>query len=218
MIDAILFDLDETLLNRRKSLESFIESQYKILIEPKFNIDFQKYKNRFIELDDNGYTWKDEVYESLIKEFRLINLSKMLLLEDYILNFHKSVVPMDHLIETLDEISSKGIKLGIITNGRTDFQKNNIKALGIEKYFRSILVSEEIGIKKPDANIFYTALNQLNVSPSNSLFVGDHLHNDVIGSMKVGMKGILFDQYQKHLDFENRISTLLEIKNFINEY
>lgn len=217
MIDAILFDLDETLLNRRKSLESFIESQYKKLIEPKFNIDFQKYKNRFIELDNNGYTWKDEVYESLIEEFRLINLSETLLLEDYILNFHKSVVPMDHLIETLDEISNKGIKLGIITNGRIDFQKNNIKALGIEKYFQAILVSEEIGIKKPDANIFFTALNQLNVGPSNSLFVGDHLHNDVIGSMKVGMKRILFDQYQKHLDFENRISTLLEIKNFINE-
>jgi putative hydrolase of the HAD superfamily len=51
----------------------------------------------------------------------------------------------------------------MITNGIGKFQMDNIKALGIEKYFKTILVSEWEGFKKPDPNIFFRALKQLHV-------------------------------------------------------
>lgn len=67
---------------------------------------------------------------------------------------------------------------------------DNIKALQIEHYFDIILVSEWEGMKKPDERIFLKALNQLQVAPCESVFVGDHPENDVRAAKQVGMKGI----------------------------
>ena len=64
----------------------------------------------------------------------------------------------------LDELKSNNVILGMITNGYGQFQMDNIKALGIERYFETILVSEWEGIKKPDPQIFKRALKQLNVA------------------------------------------------------
>jgi len=78
-------------------------------------------------------------------------------------------------LDMLEELRNKSFLLGIITNGFGVFQLDNLKALGIEKYFHRILVSEWEGIKKPDPNIFWRALNQLHVAPDQSVYVGDIL-------------------------------------------
>lgn len=215
MLESVLFDLDGTLLDREKSLEKFIELQYQNLVAHQYNTDFNQYKNRFIELDNNGYTWKDTVYESLIEEFGLKRLTTESLLQDYIHNFSKCIVPMDNLYQTLDFLSEKNIKLGIITNGKTDFQRKNIKALKIEKYFKVILISEEEKLKKPQAEIFLKALKLLEVSANETIFVGDHLTNDVLGANNVGMLGILFDNKCKSINMKNRIKDLKEIADYI---
>lgn len=67
---------------------------------------------------------------------------------------------------------------------------DNINALRIDKYFDLILVSEWEGLKKPDPQIFIRALKELNVLPNESIFMGDHLENDVKAARNVGMIGI----------------------------
>jgi putative hydrolase of the HAD superfamily len=62
--------------------------------------------------------------------------------------------------------------------------------LGIKTYFETIIVSEWEGVKKPDPLIFKKALEQLNVSPDESIYVGDHPENDVSAAQKAGMRGI----------------------------
>lgn len=190
MIKAVLFDLDGTLLNRDDSVKGFIDNQYERLNKWVGHIPKDKYITRFIEIDKRGYIWKDKVYQQLTKEFNISEMTWEELLQDYISEFRFHCVPFDNLIQMLEDLKSKNILLGMITNGYGQFQMENIKALGIENYFDVILVSEWEGIKKPDPEIFKRALDQLNVLPKQSVFVGDHPENDVKASQNIGMKGI----------------------------
>lgn len=62
MINAVIFDLDGTLLNRDASLQKFIEGQYERLNKWIGHIPKEEYTSRFKELDCRGYVWKDKVY------------------------------------------------------------------------------------------------------------------------------------------------------------
>ncbi|MCG7345862.1 HAD family hydrolase [Sporosarcina sp. ACRSL] len=190
MIKAAIFDLDGTLLDRDKSVARFINNQYDRLHKCVGHIPKEKFVTRFIELDSRGYVWKDKVYQQLVNEFEITGTTWGELLQDYIDQFQNSCVPFPNLIEMLEELKGRHMKLGMITNGYGQFQMDNIKALGIEKYFDTILVSEWEGIRKPDLQIFNRALKQLNVSPNESIFVGDHPVNDVEAAKSAGMIGI----------------------------
>ena len=190
MIRAVLFDLDGTLLDRDRSVEDFIGYQYERLNKWVGHIPKKLYMTRFIELDNRGYVWKDKVYQQLVTEFQITGVDWAYLLEDYKSEFKNHCIPFPNLHHMLGELRSNNLVLGIITNGYGQFQMDNIKALGIEAYFETILVSEWEGIKKPDSQIFSRALNQLNVPPFQSVFVGDHPENDVKAAKNAGMKSM----------------------------
>ena len=155
------------------------------------------YQQLTSELDITGITWED-------------------LLQDYIIQFKNHCIPFPNLLSMLDELRSNNFILGMITNGRGQFQKDNIKALGIEKYFDTILVSELEGIKKPNPKIFKRALEQLNVSPNESIFVGDHPENDVKAAQSVGIKGIWKKDFQwNNIEADFTIEDLSELTPII---
>ncbi|MEI3614982.1 HAD family hydrolase [Pseudogracilibacillus sp. SO30301A] len=218
MIKAVIFDLDGTLLNRDASLERFIENQYERWKKWLCSIPKDKYISRFIELDCRGYVWKDKVYSQIVDEFNINNISWQRLLNDYIEEFHNSCIPFSSLISVLEELKSNAIRLGIITNGKGKFQMDSIRALGIEKYFDTILVSEWEGIKKPHPEIFHKALREVNVSPNESMYVGDHPENDVQGAMNIGMLGVWKKDLQwKNIEADYIIDDLGEIPVIIRE-
>jgi putative hydrolase of the HAD superfamily len=222
MIKAAIFDLDGTLLNRDESVKLFIDRQYDRLYKEVGHIPKEKYVKRFIELDSRGYVWKDKVYQQLVEEFHIVLITPEELLQDYISEFKNHCVPFANLTTMLEELKRYRIQIGMITNGYGQFQMNHIKALEIEKYFDVILISEWEGIKKPDPQIFKRALQQLNVSPNQSLFVGDHPYNDVKAAQSVGIKGIWKkDRQWNHVEADFIIDDLAEvpfiIKNFNKE-
>jgi len=212
MIKAVLFDLDGTLLNRDASVKSFINSQYGRLNESVGQVLKDKYVSRFIELDCRGYVWKDKVYQQMVAEFNITGLTWEQLLQDYLNKFKEHCIPFLNLIEMLTSLANQSIFLGIISNGKEPFQMDNILALGIENYFETILISEKEGIKKPDPRIFMKALEQLNVSANESLFVGDHPGNDVAASQDVGMIAVWKkDSQWKDVDADFIVHDLMEI-------
>jgi len=75
MIKAVIFDLDGTLLDRDSSLKLFVQDQYKRYSKELAHIPKQEYISRFIELDHKGYVWKDKVYQQLLAEYDLSNLT-----------------------------------------------------------------------------------------------------------------------------------------------
>ncbi|CAM5214268.1 Phosphoglycolate phosphatase [Ureibacillus acetophenoni] len=218
MIKAVLFDLDGTLLNRDESVKLFIENQYNRLIEFLSHIPKEMYVSRFIELDSRGYVWKDKVYEQLVDEFKITEITWEKLLQDYLSEFKNNCVPFPNLINMLEELKSNNLVLGMITNGYGQFQMDNIKALVIDKYFETILISEWEGIKKPSPQIFIRAIEKLNVLPKESLFVGDHPVNDVKAAQNVGMKGVWKrDTQWDDVEADFTINDLSEIPLIINK-
>lgn len=109
--------------------------------------------------------WKDKVYQQLTEEFDIRGVTWEELLQDYISHFKDHCIPFPNLVDLLEELRRNQWILGIITNGMGQFQMDNIKALGIEKYFEAILVSEWGGLKKPDPAIFLRALDRLMFRP-----------------------------------------------------
>lgn len=218
MIKAVIFDLDGTLLNRDESVKKFIENQYERLNKWLRHISKEKYVTRFIELDNRGNVWKDKVYQQLVDEFEITEITWEELLQDYICEFNNNCVPFPNLFNMLEELKRRNLIIGMITNGKGQFQMDNIKALGINKYFETILVSEWEGLKKPDPQIFKRALEQLNVSPNESIFVGDHPENDVKAAQNVGIKGIWKKDFQwNNIEADSTIDDLSELPSIIEK-
>jgi putative hydrolase of the HAD superfamily len=86
------------------------------------------------------------------------------------------------MYEVLDNLKSHGIILGIITNGSPFSQNRKIDALGIREYLSTIIISDSVNVKKPDEKIFAIALEEINVSASDTWYIGDHPVNDILRS------------------------------------
>lgn len=196
MSKAILFDLDQTLLDRTLSLKLFLNWQVNFLqLVPQ--AEKQNFIARFIELDANGSVWKDLVYRQLIEEFKLLKYSEQQLLNIYIQDFNKFCVAFDGVEETILKLFQAGFKLGLISNGKTLFQEHNFQSLGITEYFSTVIVSDAVGLRKPQAEIFQLACQQFDVEPEQCIFIGDNEIADIQGAKGVGMQTILFDPEQK---------------------
>lgn len=190
MIKSVIFDLDGTLLNRDASVKQFVSTQYDRLNEHLSHIPKSDYIARFIELDCHGHVWKDKVYQALVTEFSIETMSWQSLLEDYEMRFQFHCVPFQFLTEMLNELKQQGYLLGIITNGRGQFQARAVDGLGVRNYFDAILISEVEQVRKPQVEIFQRALARLDVSALNSVFVGDHPEADIAGAKGAMMKTI----------------------------
>ncbi len=89
--------------------------------------------------------------------------------------------------ELLDRIAGKA-KMAIITNGLKEVQRPRLKRLGVKDYFDVIVVSDEIGVAKPDAGFFDHAFNESNHPDKNQvLVVGDGLNSDIRGGINYGV-------------------------------
>jgi putative hydrolase of the HAD superfamily len=187
-IKAILFDLDNTILDRTSTFNNFTNSFLKSYFD-HFEMK-QEIFNRIIYLDQDGYKDKQELFSELLEElpWKLKPL-KTELLDFYSTEYVKNAVLMEHAREIVQHLRKK-YKTGLITNGKTVIQYGKIDQLEIRSDFDLIIVSEEAGIKKPDPKIFELALRKLELSPEQCIFIGDHPVNDIEGAAKIGMKTI----------------------------
>lgn len=186
-ITTVLFDLDGTLLNREISIMNFIDDQYERLHTMFSHVSKTEYIKTFLELDCNGLVWKNEVYTKMIEKFG-IGVPVDYLLEDYISGFKNHCIAFSHLHSMIEKLKGNFIRIGIISNGREQFQTESIRALGIENDFELIVISEAVGMKKPDLAIFEWALKKLKVSAEECLYVGDHPIHDIFAAKNAGMK------------------------------
>ncbi|PFL24408.1 2-haloalkanoic acid dehalogenase [Bacillus cereus] len=213
----MLFDLDDTLLDRDKAVDKL----FSIILEEFYgDVEQHAVKNamlqKFKEYDKKSYGHSDKVkvLESLFDEFP----PKYRLSRNYIQDFWNNNFPKCFSInqKTINIISTikSHIKVGIITNGSTQRQKAKIINTNLNRYFDTIIISEEAGFNKPDKRIFELALNKLNVQSEDVLFVGDDLEKDIAGCQNANIKGIWFNpnMIKKNTD----IKPYAEITSFDN--
>jgi putative hydrolase of the HAD superfamily len=206
---AILFDLDNTLHDRDAGLIAFVLRQYQDRELVALGVPADEWVERFVELDQRGRVWKDVVYEKLCKEFALPIAAESLLAE-YVSNFAKHVRPHDGLVETLQTLRTAGWRTGIISNGRSAFQRSVVSALGIEELLDVVVISEECGFRKPDPSIFRLAQSGLGCAAEGSWFVGDDFEADVRGARGAGMRALWFGGPSESEDAVDDLRAVLE--------
>jgi putative hydrolase of the HAD superfamily len=190
---AVLFDLDNTLHDRDRGVREFLADQHARHDLNRRSIPLSDWTQAFVELEQNGRVWKDVVYRALSERFSL-PVEPEILLREYEIGYASFVQPVDGALPTVAECRNRGWKTGLITNGRTHFQRRTIAAIGLEPLVDVILISEECGLRKPDPAIYLMALQALDCAPENSWFIGDDPAADVQGAEAVGMRALLFKQ------------------------
>lgn len=81
-------------------------------------------------------------------------------------------------------------RLGLITNGAPDIQRDKLVGSGLEPYFSCVQVSGEFGMGKPDPTIFYNALDTLGCPAADAIMVGDNSARDILGANKAGIRAV----------------------------
>lgn len=111
----------------------------------------------------------------------------------YIKHLGNSSFLLEGAIEFIGDIHSKFI-ISIVTNGFTSIQENRIKKSVIYKYFNDIIISEQLGIAKPNPDIFEYAVNKLgNFNKEEILMVGDNLNSDIRGGFNYNIDTCWFN-------------------------
>ena len=100
------------------------------------------------------------------------------------------------VVELLDALRDH-CRLGIVTNNSTAEQIEKLRALNIASYFDTVVISEEVGVTKPDKKIFSIALERIGVRAQDAVFIGDNWANDIVGALNAGMTAVWLDHNSK---------------------
>ncbi len=187
-IRAVLFDLDDTLYERRVAFRNWATH---FVGEHGSGLNAAQTADIISELeaiDGNGYGDRYRFVARLAEQFPSLTGSPDEILERFRVGFMEqlSLSPDDR--DLLQTLRANDIPFGIITNGSTIPQTRKIKHLGLDTLTDCIFISESFGVKKPDPAIFRAAAKCLGVAPESILFVGDHWENDILGAKRVGMQ------------------------------
>ena len=187
MVAAVLFDLDCTLVDRAHSIR-----QYAL----RFAEDFRPHLGSsqqedlaevLIAADGWGYR-PDTRFHDIATNLRwTARPAPDAIAAHWNRHFPSLAVAMDSAVEVLETLQRLGMALGLVTNGSVRAQVQKLDILGLRAYFQTVVISEAVGVEKPDAAIFQHALDGLGLRADQVWFVGDHPENDILGAWQVGL-------------------------------
>jgi len=226
---AVIFDIDNTLLNDDLAVESackilykkyskYLDNNFESFLADWFSA-IEKYFPKFLK----GEISFTEQRVMRIKEiFRQTDMSlnetdSLLIHREYLTEYENNWCLFDESKFVLDELENK-YELGIISNGKQEQQIKKLNATGIINYFSTIVISSEIGIKKPDKRIFDHLIKKLNISPSHCYYIGDKPKTDIEGAENAGMNGIWINRKGENTELDIlEIKSLNEIKKILKK-
>lgn len=94
---------------------------------------------------------------------------------------------------SLGELKEMGFVLGVISNF-DPFLRDILARLDLAQYFNLIITSSEVGILKPDPEIFRLALGRVGLDAEDSIYVGDAYYPDIVGATSAGLTPVLIDR------------------------
>ncbi|MCA9831630.1 MAG: HAD family hydrolase [Dehalococcoidia bacterium] len=97
----------------------------------------------------------------------------------------------------LDGLCGRGYRLAIVSNTttRSELLVGMLERFGLLPYFDALVFSSQVGVRKPHAAIYEAALRELAIEPTDALFVGDRLREDVLGPRQLGMRAVLTHEF-----------------------
>lgn len=189
----ILFDLDNTLMDfdqsEKKALQLAIEELDVPYLERYLHIYHKINKKTWRAYEDGDITKAELRSARFIHFFKAINLKEDPLAfgNRYLYYLSQTPFMMEGAMELLDAIQAR-YKMAIITNGFKEVQRPRLKKMALEDYFETIVVSDEIGVSKPDAAFFEYTFEQIEHPPKKEvLVVGDNINSDIKGGHRFGL-------------------------------
>jgi len=218
LIKAVLFDLDQTLIDFMKmkklcceeAIDAMIDAGLKVKKEKAMKMLFNLYKNHGIEDQTIFQKFLKKVTGSV--DYRI--LSHAILAYRKVRN--RFLMPYPKVKYVLNKLR-KERKLAIVSDAPKLQAWLRLSTMNIDKYFDVVVALEDIGKIKPSPLPFKAALRKLKVKADECLMVGDYPQRDILGAKRLGMQTCLakYGQVKKgnvKADFEiDSIEELLEV-------
>ena len=172
MTKAVFFDIDDTLLDT----SAFADIARHAAIESMCNNGLP------LETDEAYDLLKDIIKEkgsNYSHHFNILTKEVALLR------------PFPRTSAILIYLKSKGYRLGAITNGITIKQWEKLVRLNLYQFFDIVITSEEVGVEKPDPEIYIEACRRMACDVHKSVMIGNKLDIDCMGAVNAGMSAIL---------------------------
>ncbi len=209
---GVIFDLDDTLYSEKQ----YVKSGYKKITEYIGHQEAEeKLWNYFLE--------GKPAIDAYLKEIGAENKKAECL------DIYRSQIPeinlYDGVVELFQSLKENDIKVGIITDGRPEGQRNKIKALGLEELVDDIIITDELGgvqFRKPNDISFRIMQCRWRVPFEQMVYIGDNLAKDFQAPRQLGMQGIYYknkDGLYSVAEYESyticTIERICEIKNIL---
>ncbi len=221
-IQAVLFDLDNTLTHRDLTAQAYSCYLAEYYASAFAQVEPEKIIEIVRRIDNGGYPKKELLTHgsigasaayALLQELSWLNPPSIdELAQFWFSQFGRCAVEMPDAKQVLEQLKSQGYQLAIVSNGGHDTRLNTIRGLGIADYFEEIISSGLVGFSKPQPEIFQITAQRLGVLPEHCLYIGDHPVNDIQGAKNAGMHALWMQGF--HPDAEEiqyKIQQLPEI-------
>lgn len=203
-VQALFFDLDETLLDGSGHQEAILRTCRSIAsAQPGLDA------HRLLEANGkvwNGY-WPEvadkwtlgvldgknvslEAWRRTLRACGCNDDSMARLARETYSQYRRETLRLFDDVRELISLLQPRFSLALVTNGASDTQRENLRVLDIEHRFGAVVISGDVGVAKPDARIFRFALHELGVEPENVWHVGDDLDTDVAGAKAASLTAV----------------------------
>jgi HAD superfamily hydrolase (TIGR01549 family) len=193
-IKGVIFDLDDTLYSEKE----YIKSGYRVVADL---LGDRNLTDKLWDYFEKGKPAIDSLLEELGCKER----------KEECLWAYREHVPQIKLYEGMDDLierlKTKGVKVGIITDGRVSGQKKKIQALGLDKKVDDYIITDELGgiqFRKPCDIAFRIMQNRWRIPYEQMLYIGDNVDKDFQAPRQLGMQSLWFRNkdglYQSEID------------------
>ncbi|NLI10118.1 MAG: HAD-IA family hydrolase [Elusimicrobia bacterium] len=223
MIKAVIFDIDNTLMDFMRMKRAAVDAAVDAMIDAGLNVK----KEEMIEKIFNVY-WQEGIEDQnifdkvLTKEFGQVDYK---ILAAGIIGYkrakegHMTLYP--HVKLTMTELMKMGIRMGVVSDAPRLPVWLRIVGLGLHHYFENVVSYDDTGERKPSTKPFKKILELMKLKPDEALMLGDWAERDIVGAKNVGMVtawaryGNQFDTKISGADYE--IDDIYQLINIVKE-
>ena len=225
----LFIDLDDTLYDfSAASQESFRETYDLLHYERYFNSFehfysiYEPYNLQLWHIYGEGKITKEELNKRRYSyPLEVVGVHDQELADTFCREALGRIPTKNKLIEGAKELLEylrPKYNLYILSNGFKELQSRKMCTVGIDKYFDALILSEDIGVNKPNRELYEYALQKTASTTEDSIMVGDMFETDIVGAANIGMKQIYFNPKKKEgMPFTPTymVTELLQIKDIL---
>ncbi|WP_111859494.1 HAD family hydrolase [Acinetobacter sp. CFCC 10889] len=226
-IQAVLFDLDNTLTHRDQSVIVYAKRFLQDFSNHLDGTELEKTVSIIRYIDNGGYPKKERlthpsiaasVGQALIAALawnRAPDLDE--LTQYWFQQFGMAAVAMQGAEDLLQYLKQENYKLAVISNGGHATRLKILEGLGFTTYFDDIISSELVGVSKPKPEIFLETCQRLRIQPQQALYIGDHPVNDYAGATGAGLQALLLNGFHDDVShIPQRIDNLKQVLDYLH--